>query len=79
MTGEFFTYHAGALAIDPARPWQVLSEMGSVCGKFASEQAARTAVEALNADKKLGKLPYNLSQWDKAYLLKETENSAAGG
>lgn len=65
----FFYYHAGALAIDPCRPWQLLSAIGCVCGKFATEEQARTALDALAADKEAGTLPVNLSTWDKRHLL----------
>jgi hypothetical protein len=65
----FFHYNAGQLAVDPSRPWQILSGIGVLCGKHATEEGARAAVEALCADKAAGRLPVNLAAWDKAHLL----------
>ncbi len=69
MTTGFSYYHAGALAVDKARPWQVISSFGCLCAKLGTEEQAKLAVEALTADLKAGTLPCNLSNWDKAYLL----------
>lgn len=67
---HFSAYHAGRLAIDPARPWQIISRtLPAICGKVATEEQARRAVEALDADKEAGRLPCNLSTWDKVILL----------
>lgn len=66
---EFFYYHAGNLAVDPERPWQLCSHIGALCGKFATEEQAAIARDALNADKAAGVLPCNLSLWDKRHLL----------
>ena len=73
MGGEFFYYHAKRLAIDPKRPWQVCSHMGALCGKLATEEQAKRAVEALNADNQAGLLPFNLNDWNKRYLLEGKE------
>ncbi len=65
----FFYYHARHLAIDTARPWQLLSNIGAVCGKFATEEQAMRARDAMIADKEAGLLPCNLDLWDKKHLL----------
>ncbi len=69
QTAGFFFYHAGALAIDKARPWQLCSSIGAMCGRFATEEEAKVAIEALQADRDAGVLPCNLSHWDKRHLL----------
>jgi len=66
---EFFCYHAGKLAIDPARPWQICSRMGVLLGQVATVEQAKKAVEALKEDKENGTLPTNLSNWERKSLL----------
>jgi hypothetical protein len=67
----FFFYHAGHLAIDPERPWQLLSAIGCVCGKFRSQESATIALQALIADHQAGTLPNNLGEWKRRNLLND--------
>jgi len=69
MSGGFFYYHAGHLAIDASRPWQVCSLLGCVLAKLDSEAKAIAAVDALTEDKQKGILPCNLSTWDRKSVL----------
>lgn len=62
-TKDFFYYHARTLAIDPQRPWQVCSVMGSICGKFATRKEAEETTAALQHDKDAGNLPCDLISW----------------
>lgn len=66
---KFFYYHAGHLAIDKERPWQLCSDFGCLCGQFYTTAQAEAALTALEADKAAGVLPCNLSTWDKHHLL----------
>ena len=59
----FFLYHAGPLAIDPERPWQLCSRIGAVCGKFRRIEQGERALIALEADHASGRLPTNLANW----------------
>jgi hypothetical protein len=70
VRGVYFTaYHAGARTINPARPWQIISKHGVLCGKVATLQEADRAVAALDAAKHAGTLPADLSAWENANLL----------
>lgn len=66
---EFFYYHAGKLAIDKSKPWQICTRMGVLIGQMPTEDRAKTAVDALTADHEAGTLPCNLSTWSKRELL----------
>lgn len=69
MAAPFIHYHARHLAIDPARPWQVISSFGVLLGQLPTEDDARRAVDALTEDQAAGRLPCNLSRWDRRHLL----------
>ena len=73
MANRFTLYHAGALAIDKDRPWQLITDIGALCGKFATHEQGMRAKLALEEDQAAGKLPCNLSTWDKHYLLEGKE------
>ena len=75
-TQNFFYYHAGHLAIDKERPWQLCTMIGCVLGKFKTSEEAEVAIQALQKDKDAGILPCNLSQWDKEYLLRGNHEAA---
>lgn len=71
MSDRFFYYDAKNLAIDPKRPWQLVTEIGCVVGKFSTAEKAKIAMDALFVDYQKGILPCNLSKWGKCYLLEE--------
>ncbi len=61
-------YNAGDMAVHPDRPWQVVSEIGSLLGFFADERCAKVAVELLWEDLRRGNLPCNITQWHRYAL-----------
>lgn len=68
---NFTAYHAGALAVDPSKPWQIITNgLGCLVAKLWTREQAITAVDALQADWDAGTLPCRLSDWDKHHLLK---------
>lgn len=70
--GKYFTlYHAGKLAVDPERPWQLISKIGAHCGRFRTREKGLIALDALVVDMDNGILPCNLSLWNKHHLLED--------
>lgn len=67
---RFFVYHS-SLPVDPARPWQLCTEMGCLLGRFATKDRAEVALDALERDADMGTLPCNLRLWDKVGLLSD--------
>ena len=70
-TKDFCGYHAGHLAIDPYRPWQVISNVGCVLAKLRTEHKATMAVTELQAAQDAGTLPNNVGTWEKKHLLED--------
>jgi hypothetical protein len=69
MTNRFFCYHAGRLAVDDRKPWQVITDFGCLVGQLATREDAEAAVAALTADKAAGRLPCNLAAWRLSWML----------
>ena len=47
---DFFTYTAGDVAINPAKPWQLCArQTGALCGQFATGEEAQAFLERLQA------------------------------
>lgn len=64
-TQDFFSYDAGRLAIDPARPFQVCTKpLPAVVAQKATQEEADATLVALQAAKDNGTLPCNLKQWE---------------
>ena len=71
MRFKFVLYNATPIAVDPKRPWQIVSDIGVLLGSFSSEERGRIAIDALYAAKAAGELPCNLNEWDQRHLLEE--------
>jgi hypothetical protein len=72
MNRNRFHYYDAArigLAIDPARPWQIITDTGCLIGQVPTEADAKHAVLMLEIDRDNGTLPVNLATWDKVMLL----------
>lgn len=67
-TKDYLLYRSG-LPIDGARPWQLITSIGCVVGKFCTREDGVPAIEALQVDHDAGALPCDLSAWDKHHLL----------
>lgn len=68
--GKHFTYYNAAvvnLAINPDRPWQLITNQGCIIATYDSEGKAKLALETL--EKEWDTLPCDLRRWSKAYLL----------
>ena len=48
----FYAWHAGDLAHDPKRPWQVATASGKVVASFSTEGEANAKVDELVAQQK---------------------------
>ncbi len=70
-TQNFVLYDAGDSAIDKAKPWQLITLIGCVLAKFGGFKRGEIAIKALQEDRDANRLPTNVGQWDRHYLLED--------